>query len=121
MKRLKSIIVAAVADRERAGVDDPSYRTQLSFFGGARGLGAAVAPGKFFHATRSVDEFLFASEKWMTSGTNTDFNIATRRAGVIHRAARAHNISLVILWMNVCFHLQKGARNLIARSGSRKG
>jgi hypothetical protein len=94
---------------------------QLSFRLSPRGFGAAVAAGEFFDAPGRIDEFLLAGEKWMTSGTNTDFNIATRRAGVIHRAARAHNISLVILWMNVCFHLQKGARNLIARSGSRKG
>jgi hypothetical protein len=39
---------------------------------------------------------------------------------VIHRAARAHNIGIVILWMNARFHLQKGARNVIARSCLRK-
>src|SRR5580765_2485258 len=73
-----------------------------------RGFGAAVTPSEFFHAPGSIDELLFAGEKWMASGTNTDLNIPTRRAGVIHRAARAHDIGLVILWMNACFHLQKG-------------
>jgi len=94
---------------------------QLSFRLSPRGFGAAVAPGEFFDAPGGIDEFLLAGEKWMTSGTNTDLNIATRRAGVIYRAARAHNISLVILWMNVCFHLPKRARKIIARSRSRKG
>jgi hypothetical protein len=31
---------------------------------------------------------------------------------MIHRAASANDIGLVILWMNPCFHLRKGARNL---------
>jgi hypothetical protein len=34
---------------------------------------------------------------------------------VIHRAACAYNIGLVILWMNTGFHLRKGAWNLLAR------
>jgi len=49
---------------------------------------------------------LFASEKGMTSGTNPDLNIAMRGARVIYRAARAYHISLVVFWMNACFHLQ---------------
>jgi len=49
---------------------------------------------------------LFASEKGMTSGTNADLNIATGGARVIYRAARAYHISLVVFWMNACFHLQ---------------
>jgi hypothetical protein len=36
---------------------------------------------------------------------------------VIHRAACAHHISLVIFWMNACFHLLNGARNLFATFG----
>jgi hypothetical protein len=39
---------------------------------------------------------------------------------VIHRATCAHNIGLVILWMNTGFHLLKGARNLLAKRASRK-
>jgi hypothetical protein len=80
---------------------------QLSFFGGARGLGAAVAAGKLFHAASGVDEFLFASEKRMTSGANADFNVATGGARMINRATRASDIGLVILWMNVRFHFRK--------------
>jgi hypothetical protein len=97
-----------------AGVNDPSYRTQLSFFAGAGGLGAAVALGEFFYAAGGVDEFLFAGEKRMTSGADTNSNIFARRAGMINRATRTHDIGLVILWMNACFHLQKGTRNLPA-------
>ena len=94
---------------------------ELSFLAGSRRFGAAVAASEFFDTPGGIDELLFAREKWMTSSANTDLNVATRRAGVIHRAARAHNIGIVILWMNVCFHVQKGARNLIARSWLRKG
>src|ERR1700736_2713810 len=79
---------------------------QLTFFARARSLGAAVALGEFFHATGRVHEFLFAGEKRMTSGANTDSNVTTRRAGVIDRAARADDICLVIFWVNACFHLR---------------
>ena len=94
---------------------------QLSFLFRPRGFSAAVAASEFFDTPGGIDELLFAREKWMTSSANTDFNIATRRAGVIHRAARAHNIGIVILWMNACFHVAKRARNLPAGSFSRKG
>jgi hypothetical protein len=36
---------------------------------------------------------------------------------VIHRAARAHHISFVIFWMNLCFHLLNGARNVFEPAG----
>jgi hypothetical protein len=104
-----------------ATVTDRRYRRQLSFLLDPRGFCAAVAASEFFDTPGGIDELLFAREKWMTSSANTDLNIATRRAGVIHRAARAHNIGIVILWMNACFHVQKEARNLIARSCLRKG
>jgi hypothetical protein len=39
---------------------------------------------------------------------------------MIHRAACAHNIGLVILWMNTGFHLWKGARSLLVQRASRK-
>ena len=103
-----------------AGVTIPAT-AQLGFLFSPRGFGAAVAAGEFFDAPGGIDELLFAREKRMTSGTNTDLNITARRAGVINRAARAHNIGIVVFWMNACFHLQKGARNVIMRSCSRKG
>ena len=79
---------------------------QLSFFLGAGGFGAAISPRELLDAPSRIDKFLFASEKGMTSGTNPDLNIATRGAGVIDRAARAYHISLIVFWMNACFHLQ---------------
>src|SRR5947207_14184486 len=93
---------------------------QLSLLGSARGLGAAVTACELLHAPGRIDELLFASEKRMTSGADTDSNITARRAGMINRAARAHDIGLVILWMNVCFHLRKGSRNVITHAHSRK-
>jgi hypothetical protein len=80
---------------------------QLTFFARARSSRAAVALGEFFHATGRIHKFLFAGEKRMTSGADTDSNIATGRAGVIHRAARANDIGFVIFWMNACFHSLK--------------
>jgi hypothetical protein len=102
----------------RAAVIDSRYsEIQLSLLLSAGSFRAAVTAGKLLDATRGIDKFLFASEKGMTSSTNADLNIATCGAGVIHRAARAHHISLVIFWMNVCFHLLKRARNLFANAG----
>ena len=95
-------------------------RIQLTFFARTHGFGAAVALGEFFNATGGIHEFLFAGEKRMTSGADTDSNITARRACVIDRATRANDICLVIFWMNVCFHLQKGARNLRPQGRFRK-
>ena len=89
---------------------------ELSFLPGTGSFGAAVTAGKFLDPARGVYKLLFAGEKGMTSGTNADLNIATRGAGVIHRAACAHHISLVIFWMNACFHLLKGARNVFVNA-----
>jgi hypothetical protein len=80
---------------------------QLTFFARAGGLGAAVALGEFLNATSRVDKFLFAGEKRMTSGADTDSNVAPGRAGVIHRAARANHVGLMIFWVNACFHVRK--------------
>ena len=80
---------------------------QLTFFGRAHSFGAAVALGEFFDAAGRVHKFLFAGEKRMTSGANTDSNVTARRAGVIDCSARANDICLVIFWVNACFHRQK--------------
>ena len=104
----------------RPGSATPAIET-LGFFVGPRRLSTAVAAGELFHASRSIDKLLFAGEKWMASGTNTDLNITARRTGVIHRAARADDVGLVILWMNARFHFRKRAWNVIARPISRKG
>jgi hypothetical protein len=115
------MIVAAVADRGLAGVDDPGYRNQLSFFAAARGLGTAVTTGEFLDPAGGIDEFLFAGEKRMTTGADADFNITPRRPRVINRAARADDIGLVIFRMNARFHVRRRARNVSARANSRKG
>ena len=100
-----------------AAVIDSRYsEVQLSFLLSAGSSCAAVTAGKFLDSPRSIDEFLFAGEKGMTSGTNADLNIATRGTRVIYRAACAHHIGLVIFWMNGCFHLLNGARNLFANA-----
>ena len=98
-------------------MDSRYSEVQLSLLLGAGSFGAAVAAGKFLDPASGIDKLLFAGEKGMTSGTNADLNIATRGASVIHRAACAHHISFVIFWMNVCFHLLNGARNLSANPG----
>ena len=93
---------------------------QLSFLSGAGSFGTAVAAGKFLDPTRGIDKFLFAGEKGMTSGANTDLNIAARGAGMIHRTACAHHFGHVILWMNIGLHFWKGARSLLLQRASRK-
>ena len=91
-----------------APADRDGYSSvQLTFFARARSFGAAVALGEFFDATGRVDEFLFAGEKRMTSGADTDSNVGPRRAGVIDRATRTNDICHVIFRVNACFHRQK--------------
>ncbi len=108
--------MAAVSAAESGAWHKRLYN-ELSFLLGAGSFHAAVTAGKFLDAPRSIDKLLFAGEKGMTSGTNTDLNTATRGAGVIHRAACAHHISLVIFWMNACFHLLNGVRNVFVNAG----
>ena len=73
-----------------------------------------VAASEFFDATSRVDKLLFAREKRMASGADTDSNVATGGAGMIHGAARANHVGLEIFRMDVRFHLGKGAKNLRA-------
>jgi hypothetical protein len=114
-------VTALPERRGRAAVVDSRYKPdQLSFLFSARGFGAAVAAGKFLDAPGRIHELLFTGEKGMTSSADTDLNIVARGAGVIHRTACAHNIGLVILWMNTGLHLWKGARNLLLQRAPRK-
>jgi hypothetical protein len=108
--------VAAVSAANQGAWQKRLYN-ELSFLFGAGGFRAAVSAGKFLDPARGIDKLLFAGEKGMTSGTNADLNIATCGAGVIHRAACAHQISFVIFWMNACFHLLNGAPNLLVNAG----
>ena len=93
---------------------------QLTLFGGASGLGAAVAARKFFHAARGIDEFLLAREKRVARGADADFNVTPGRTGMVNRATRANDVGLYVFRMNVRFHVSKGARNLRGRGDSRK-
>ena len=101
--------VAALSERRKSAIPNTfgTATVQLTFFARARGFGAAVALGEFFDATGGVDEFLFAGEKRMTSGADTDSNVALGRAGMIDRAARANDVGFVIFWVNACFHSSK--------------
>ena len=92
---------------------------QLSL-AGAGGLGAAVTTREFFDAPGGIDEFLFAGEKRMAGGTDADFNVSSGRASVINRAARANDVGLLIIGMNVRFHIQKRAQNLAVEGQIRK-
>ena len=97
----------------RSGPHDARDLTgQLTFFRSTSSLGAAVTAREFFHAARCVDELLLTREKRMTSGADADSNVGTSRAGMVNRAARAHDIALLIIWMNARFHGREGAQNL---------
>ena len=118
MREFKSICSPESIRGRRAAVIDSRYsEVQLSLLAGAGSFGAAVTPGKFLDAACGIDKLLFAGEKGMTSGTNANLNIATRGASMIHRAACAHDIGVIIFGMNACFHLLNGARNLFANPG----
>jgi hypothetical protein len=93
---------------------------QLTLFGGASGLGAAVTTRKFFHPARGIDEFLLAREKRVARGADADFNVTPGRTGMINRAACANDVGLYVFRMNVRFHVQKGARNLRGMGDFRK-
>ena len=79
--------------------------SQLSF-ARASGPGAAVAAGEFFHAPGGIDEFLLAREKRMAGSADADFNVSFGRASVINRAARANDIGLLIIGMNIRLHFE---------------
>ena len=85
--------------------------SQLSL-GTAGCFGAAVPACEFLHPTGGIDELLFAREKRMASGTDTDFNVLTGRARMVNGAARANNVGFYVFRMDVRFHGPKGARNL---------
>src|SRR2546423_12586905 len=107
MRGSKSMIVTPKAFGVGIARRRGERAVQLSFFGHARSFGAAVALGEFLNATGGIDKFLLAGEKRMAGRADTDSNVAPGRAGGVHRAARANDIGLVILWMNVCFHVRK--------------
>src|SRR5437899_12739634 len=95
MRGSKSMSVAPKTFEDIKQRSQIAVTVQLTFFARAHGFGAAIALGEFFDATGRVHEFLFAGEKRMTSSANTDSNVTTRRAGVIHRPTRPHHIRFV--------------------------
>src|SRR6266516_5699289 len=117
MRRSKSMIVVAVAvSAVGAGGARRGERLYIQLsLARAGGLGAAVTTREFFHAPSGVDEFLFAGKKRMAGGTDADFNVSFGRAGVINHAARANDVGLLIIGMNVRLHIEKRARNLAAQ------
>src|SRR6476659_2744720 len=84
--------------------------SQLSL-GSAGRLRAAIAAREFLHSARGIDELLFAGEKWMASGADTNLDVLLGRTGVINRTASAGDVGLVIFRMDVRFH-GKRASNL---------
>jgi hypothetical protein len=84
-----------------------------ALLGGALG-DVRVALGELVDPACGIDELLLTREEWMAGGTNADFQVLPRRAGVIRRAARAVDRGFAIIGMNAVFHgLEKGARNLV--------
>jgi len=53
---------------------------------------------------RRVDQFLLAGEKRMTGGTDFHGDIVLRGSGLDQVAARAADLGLLVLRMNVGFH-----------------
>jgi len=113
------IVVAVAVSAVGVGAWHKRLYIQLSL-AGAGGLGAAVTTREFFHAPGGVDEFLFAGKKRMAGSADADFNVSFGRASVINRAARANDIGLLIIGMNVRFHIQKRVQNLTAEGQIRK-
>ena len=96
------------------------YRIQLRVFAATRRLCAAVAARELLDSAGRIDELLFACEKRMAGGANTDFNITPRRTGVIDGTTGAGDVGLVILRMNVRLHVQKRTLILSAIDRFRK-
>jgi hypothetical protein len=63
---------------------------------------------------------LLTREKWMAGGADADSNVTFGRAGVINRAARANDIGLLVIGMNVRLHVKKRAQNLAVNRQIRK-
>ena len=106
-------VAAALCRRVGTPRQSGAATSQLSL-AGAGGLGATVTTRELFHAPGGVDEFLFAGKKRMAGSADADSNISFGRASMINRAARANDIGLLIIGMNVRLHVEKRAQNLAA-------
>ena len=105
---------------DRAGRLQRSAQLSLPGRAGPSGLGSTITAREFLDATGGVDELLFPGEKRMAGGADADSNVSFGRASVINRAARANDIGLLIIGMNVRLHIQKRANNLAAEGQIRK-
>ena len=65
---------------------------------------AAVALGKFVHATSGIDEALFTGEERMASGADTDAEILDRGLRGVNCAASAGDGGFVNRWVALIFH-----------------
>ena len=101
----KNVAVAVSAAEQGIRRGERLYNN-LRLFGRASGLGAAVTAREFFHAPGGIDEFLLAREKRMAGSADADFNVSFGRASVINRAARANDIGLLIIGMNIRVHFE---------------
>ena len=88
--------------------------------GSAGRFRAAIAAREFLHPAGGIDELLFAGEKRMAGGADADFDVPASRAGMVDRAAGAANVRLVVVRMNVRFHVGKRVRTVAAESAGRK-
>ncbi len=73
-----------------------------------RGFDWSLLPVAFvepIHASRSVNQLLFAGKKWVASGADFHVQIAFfGRTGLKSFAASATYCDLVIVWVNCWFH-----------------
>src|SRR6187549_1735281 len=88
--------------------------------GSAGRFRAAIAAREFLHPAGGIDELLFAGEKRMASGADTDLDVLLRRTGVVNRTAGAGDFGFEIFRMDVRFH-GKRASNLPRLGGSARG
>ena len=69
---------------------------------------AVSSVGKFFlefiNPSRRIDEFYFASVKWMAHAANIDFEFRFRCSRRKFVSTAAGKLSFDIFWMNVFFH-----------------
>ena len=93
--------------------------TLSALFLGAR-LHACVAPRELLDPAGGIDELLLTGEEGVAGGTDADFQIPFRRAGVIDRAAGTANGGLGVVGMNLCFHGWKKEVESIGRRQSCK-
>lgn len=82
---------------------------------GAAHAFAAVALGKFVHATGGINEALFTGKEWVASSANADTEILNRGLGGVDRAASAGDGGFVNRWVSLVFHEGSLGSTLVQR------